>query len=793
MTRRDALRVLIPLALHATAREIDAALGVLLHTTLDLEGFVPEALRLVDRSALLAAVAIWCGAGLVLRLAGWSFAGSLFAGSPLRLDALRSGTIFLPLLLRPAITLLALVSLAANPVYPYGFTLPVALTQDWGIAQDIATAAAVIAMLARAPGPTDALTEPGPRWLIAAPGALSVGFIAFVAYALLSPPWAYRWESHPGNEPKTLRMAVAIGHWMTLDTEPVSAGMESLPADNPFTAIARAAGGMAVETGRMVRALLRGPDAVGRDAIRATRVTRQTIRGKEGGVFTVLAPGPSLLLAPALRLDRWLNLRDGRSGRLAATVLWWNALAAALVAALFLLIRDATGRPGLSAVLAGAAALLPPFVFYFFQFYPEMLGALVFAVALRALLFRRRWTVPNAWALGALLAALPWLHQKFLPAWGVLAVWAVLRVVSELAPLRALAGIVMPQLLSLFLFALYNFAITGSVRPDAVFLAWGPGGVSGARVGQGMLGLVLDARYGIVPYVPFLLLAASGLMMRSPLRRALPVMAVYYLTVAAADNWSGAVCNLGRYFMPVAPFAIALAGVGLARTATRSAVRWVALTLAGWTAVVTWALWHDPHAANDCAQLLARSAFADGNVYVPNLFLRAWADAAPGLWARVLAWVAFGAALGGWMARASRGRGARCPVRALAATAAIVLSTAFALERWPAGRRAPVFDDAIEVRPGVTVFPRGGGEILVRARDALSSVRIHATGDGTVRVPGLPPFVVGAGGTRADVPVSLVAHLAGRRGVEERLYRQRIDTDGDVAIAIVPNEAAPSE
>jgi hypothetical protein len=86
---------------------------------------------------------------------------------------------------------------------------------------------------------------------------------------------------------------------------------------------------------------------------------------------------------------------------------------------------------------------------------------------------------------------------------------------------RALAGIVMPQLLSLFLFALYNFAITGSVRPDALFLAWGPGGVSGARVGQGTLGLVLDARYGIVPYVPFLLLGIGGLMMRSPLVRAL--------------------------------------------------------------------------------------------------------------------------------------------------------------------------------------------------------------------------------------------------------------------------------
>ena len=66
---------------------------------------------------------------------------------------------------------------------------------------------------------------------------------------------------------------------------------------------------------------------------------------------------------------------------------------------------------------------------------------------------------------------------------------------------------------SLYLTALYNFAITGSVRPDALFLAWGPGGVTSARVGQGLLGLLLDARYGILPYVPILMLAGAGLVL----------------------------------------------------------------------------------------------------------------------------------------------------------------------------------------------------------------------------------------------------------------------------------------
>ncbi len=762
---RDALRVLVPLALHAIAREIDAAVGLLLHTSLDLERFVPEALRLVDVPALAATVAAWSAAGA----ATWVALALDSEGAGVRH---RSARLFLPLLLRPAITVLALISLAIDPVYPYGFTLPVALTQDWSIAQDIAAAAAMLAVLPW-------------RRRVPAPGPISVGFLAFVVYALLSPPWSYRWEAHPGNEPKTLRMAVAIGHWMSLDVEPVSAAMEDLPADGPFRALGRAARGLAVESGRMAEALLRGPDAVGRDAIRATRVTRQTVRGKEGGVYHVLAPGPSILLAPALRADRWLNIRDGRSGRLAVTVLWWNALAAALVAALFLLLRDATGRAGLAAAVAGAAALTPPFLFYFFQFYPEMLGALVFAVALRFLLFRAWWRTPEAWALGALLATLPWLHQKFLPAWAVLAVWAVLKLVGEIAPLRAVLGVLVPQAVSLFLFALYNFSITGSVRPDALFLAWGPGGVSGARVGQGLLGLLLDARYGIVPYVPCLLLAGGGLLMKGPLRRAAPAMAVYYATVAAADNWSGAVCNLGRYFMPAAPFAVALVGVVLARADARPGLRAVVLTLAGWMAVIAWLLWHDPHAANDCAQLLAKSAFADGNVYVPNLFLRAWADAAPGLWARVLAWLTLAGLLAWWSARAAQGRAGDSPLRTLAAGIAVLLTLAFGLERWPGARKAPAFPDAVEVRPGVTAFLSRDLELVVRSREPLSVARVGAAGRGAVKISGLPPVALSDARREIDVPLAPLAHLTGRRGVEEWLYRQRIVVEGAVAIEVV--------
>ena len=253
----------------------------------------------------------------------------------------------------------------------------------------------------------------------------------------------------------------------------------------------------------------------------------------------------------------------------------------------------------------------------------------------------------------------------------------------------------------LYLTALYNFAITGSVRPDALFLAWGPGGVTSARVGQGVLGLLLDARYGIVPYVPILLLAAGGLALGGARRFAvvMPAAAVYYLTVASADNWAGAVCNLGRYFMPVAPLAVALVGIAIDRVPPARGALALVLMLAAWTGLFAVALWRDPHAANDSALLLAKSAYADGHQYIPDLFIRRWSDGAPGLWARVAVWLAGLGAVAWWLKRVAassrRGRG-------------------------PPRRLAPA-------------HPRGGGRAGARRRPAPRAVAGNAEGTGLPR------------------------------------------------------------
>ncbi len=830
---RALLAALAPLLVHALARETDRALGLLLKAEVEPAALIPEIGRALAAGGTAVALHVlaWLAAGLGvwLALALWH---SRREAVPLSSALEREAAAFGPLWLRPAITLLALASLAFRPSYPYGFTLPVALTQDWSVGQDAAALGAIMALLL-----------PAIRW--PAPKAGGVFLVAFLAYVALAPAWAFVWQGHPGNEPKYLRQAVALGQFGTFDAAGVSAEMEDLPT-RPLVETAVATARMFVgESRAMVAAVVRGE--AGRGAIRASRITRQTVRGKDGGVYYVLAPGPSLMLAPTLRADRTVNLARGARGRVAVSTLVWCALGALLVVASFGLVRDATGRAGLATAVAFAFGLLPPSLFYFYQYYPEMIGALVLAVAFRVLALRPGGLLRHPWLFGWLLAGLPWLHQKFLPVWIALTATALFVAWRTTGPAQSLtpgepaspvggvspcagvpfaarsrrvglaAGLLVPQAVSLYLTALYNFAITGSVRPDALFLAWGPAGVTSARVGQGVLGLLLDARYGILPYVPLLLLAGAGLLHGGARRFALvlPAAAVYYFTVASADNWAGAVCNLGRYFMPVAPLAAALAAIAFQRetddgkpASARRGVVALVLALAAWSGLLAVALWRDPQAANDSALLLAKSTYADGHQYVPNLFFRHWSDAAPGLWARIAAWALATSLLALGLRRVSS------PQRALAALAAAILSLAFVLERWPSTRTGPVhadglpapnpavagqaatatpadvlvfFEGAVRVREDEAVVGPGVVDLLVRQRmsagvGAAPSLRAIVGGEGVLRVGGLAPVTLRPTGGVVDLPL-VTYHVVDGGDVRRAVFsRQRVVVTGQAVL-----------
>ena len=776
---RDFLLALVFFLLHGLAREVDLALGALLHTSRDVPSLLVHLPQAFAPGAA-ARIAAWLAAGLL---------GARWVASVEHTAAPRGvATAFAPLLLRCAITTLALASVALRPRYPYAFTLPVALTQDLGPAQD---AAALAAFLAARPWGSFAFLR-----RLRAPSPLVLGVVAFLLFAAFVPPSMRSYDGHTGNEPKTLRMAVTLGLRGSLDVEGIDQPMEQVAARPLAANLRSAAASLGRETLAMVRAALPGGAGLGRDALAAPRLSRQTVTGKDGGAFHVLAPGPSLLLAPLLRADRALNLWRGTPGGLALTLCAWFAMSALIVSLMQRTMRELGTGAVAAALTAALGALLPPLVFFWYQFYPESLGALAFLWIARRLFLVGRLDDDRGgalWQLAFVIAAMPWLHQKFLAVWVALIVVAVGKAVHDLVSWRAVAVLLWPQALSAFAYALYNFAITGSARPDALFLAWGPGGISSARLGLGLFGLLFDARYGLLPYAPFFLLAPAGVVLlwrrRSPVLFMLFPAAVYFVTVASANNWAGSICNLGRFMLVLVPLMVVAAGVVLGHVAKDPGRVAVCLALAFWSLLFAYGLWHDPAGLNDCALFLRGSAYADGNVYLPNVWLPGWSSATPALFVRLAAWLAATLALSGWLLHGHDSHPR--PYRIMAVFLGVTLALTFLLEFTGSFRSSPIYEDALAlsdadpatatdlvfvegatVHRGQNALASGAGEVrfLVRSRQPLVQLPLLAFGDGhaasragysQLRPAGVP----------LNVPLESFATLRSRDGNEETLAR----------------------
>jgi hypothetical protein len=201
--------------------------------------------------------------------------------------------------------------------------------------------------------------------------------------------------------------------------------------------------------------------------------------------------------------------------------------------------------------------------------------------------------------------------------------------------------------------------------------------------------------------------------------------------------------------------------------------------------------------------LLAKSTFADGNQYIPNLFIRRWSDGAPGLAARILVWLAAAAGLSFWMKRSAEGQAGRSPLRALGGVVAAVLAAGLVLEGWPTAATAPRFGDAIEAGPGVTAFVSGpvavredearlrpgAVEMLVRSAAPIASVRVVLGGEGRLQIRGRPPMVARRAGALIDLPLEPRYTL---RDSGEAFQGLAMTVEGGVILRFRPEEhAAP--
>jgi hypothetical protein len=273
-----------------------------------------------------------------------------------------------------------------------------------------------------------------------------------------------------------------------------------------------------------------------------------------GNLYSKHSLGLPLLILPAM----WLGGFTWAIGLL-------MCVSALLAVNLWLLMRDLTGSGGVATAAWFLTSTTSPLLFYADQAYPEVPGALLVTIALRALL----GSPPLrgvATRVGAAVGLLPWLHLRYIPIATVIALWGLVWWWRE-RPGRFTTligvGLIGSSGLALLGIDWYQFGGIPAVNDY--------GSITLKNLPAGILGLLLDRQYGLIAYGPPYLLAIYGLIALPATvgwwraGPALTIVATYYLFVASFSFWFGAFSPPSRMLVPVMPIFVVAVAVALHR------------------------------------------------------------------------------------------------------------------------------------------------------------------------------------------------------------------------------------
>lgn len=302
------------------------------------------------------------------------------------------------------------------------------------------------------------------------------------------------------------------------------------------------------------------------------------VRGRDGEIYSIHAPGVSVLVAPAFAVA-------GYPGAVVLLVL----IAAAGSALAWHLAWIVTARDDAAWFGWAAVTLSTTSVFHSFTVYPDGPGGVLALTGVWALLRAREEAATGAervrpWLLhGAALAALPWMHTRFAllaGGFGALILWRIST--TRNAAGKAVAFLSVPAVSALG-WGGYFLAIYGTPDPSAPY---GQEAGSIAHIPGGFVGLLADQRFGLLAYAPALLFAFGGLWLMAARREHrrlgleyLFVLVPYLLVVTHFAMWWGGSSAPARFLVPVLPMLAipaAVAWTGLQERATR-ATAWAAL------------------------------------------------------------------------------------------------------------------------------------------------------------------------------------------------------------------------
>jgi hypothetical protein len=274
---------------------------------------------------------------------------------------------------------------------------------------------------------------------------------------------------------------------------------------------------------------------------------RHVVLGASGHEYSFHGHGVALLTLPALAL-----------AGVDAVRLTFLVISAFGIAALWAAARlTSASWPG-PAMAVAALLCATPYMAQSSAIYPDAPGAAIVSLAALMTIRLERGVRPGAaWlaATGAALALLPWLHLRFSPlaaTFGVAVLWLLRR-----APDRASGAAVFlaAPIISATLLIASTWVMFDTLDPTAPFRQKASGSLAAAPTG--ILGLLADHEYGLLPYAPAFAFAAGGVM---SLIRLVPVTAAAAILsvtatilTGASFVWWGGTSSPARFLVPILP------------------------------------------------------------------------------------------------------------------------------------------------------------------------------------------------------------------------------------------------
>ena len=223
-------------------------------------------------------------------------------------------------------------------------------------------------------------------------------------------------------------------------------------------------------------------------------------------------------------------------------------------------------------VVFAIATFASPLPVYANSVFPDSIAALPVAATLACLLSPGRWLLILA---SATIAALPWLHPRFLPLGLVLAVAITFRGAFSI---RRAASVWAPLLLSTGALLLHFHSVFGSASLSA---AYGPGfssDVSVFRIPWGASALLFDRQFGLLLFSPVLLLGLAGALglwkeNRRAGATAIACFAALLGVGGAFSMWWGGASAPARFLIGGTPALLIFCGALWRRSAPNSGIR----------------------------------------------------------------------------------------------------------------------------------------------------------------------------------------------------------------------------